>query len=112
MKKKVAIPVEHGNMSTHFGHAKIFTLIEVEDGQIISEENLIPPPHEPGVLPRWLKAIGTTDIITGGMGQQAIQIFLKENINVFVGVSPKEPLILVNALINNSLSSGVNNCSH
>lgn len=112
MNKKVAIPVENGNMSTHFGHAKIFALIEVENNQIVSEQKLVPPPHEPGVLPRWLKEVGATDIITGGMGQQAIQIFLQQDINVFVGVSPKEPNELVKDLINNTLSSGGNHCSH
>lgn len=112
MNKKVAIPVENGNMSTHFGHAKIFALVEVKDGKIVSEQNLTPPPHEPGVLPRWLHEVGATDIITGGMGQQAIQLFLQNDINVFVGVSPKAPLDLVNDLINNTLSSGGNHCSH
>lgn len=112
MNKKVAIPVENGNMSTHFGHAKIFALIEVESGQIISKQELTPPPHEPGVLPRWLKEVGATDVITGGMGQQAIKIFLQQDINVFVGVSPKAPEDLVNDLINNTLNSGGNHCSH
>lgn len=112
MNKKVAIPVENGNMCTHFGHAKEFALIEVKDNQIISEQKLIPPPHEPGVLPQWLKEVGATDVITGGMGQHAIQLFLKHDINVFVGVSSKSPVELTNDLINNALSSSGNGCSH
>ena len=36
---------------------------------------LVPPPHEPGVLPGWLHHLGADVIIAGGMGQRAISLF-------------------------------------
>lgn len=112
MNKKIAIPVENGVLNGHFGHAKHFSLTEVVDGKIVKEELLIPPPHEPGVLPKWLKDIGATDILAGGVGQQAINIFNANNINVFIGVAQKTPAQLVDDLINNRLQSGANYCTH
>jgi predicted Fe-Mo cluster-binding NifX family protein len=112
MNKKIAIPVENGKLSGHFGHAHQFALIEVLDGSIVKEEILVPPPHEPGVLPQWLGSLGVTDILAGGMGQQAIQLFLSNNINVFVGVATKSLRELALDLVNNQLQSGANYCTH
>lgn len=112
MYRKIAIPVENGVLSGHFGHAKEFALVEVKDGKVVKNEILIPPPHEPGVLPKWLGDLKATDILSGGMGQKAIQLFLQNNINVFVGVAQKTVLELVDDLITNSLESGANYCNH
>ena len=112
MNKKVAVPVENGILSGHFGHAKNFAIVDVVNGIIENEELKVPPPHEPGVLPKWLHDLGCTDILAGGMGQQAIQLFLRNNINVYVGVAQKKPNELVEDLINNNLQSGANYCTH
>lgn len=112
MNRKISIPVENGVLSGHFGHAKEFALVEVKDGEIVKSELLVPPPHEPGVLPKWLAELGATDILAGGMGQQAIQLFLNNHINVFVGVAQKPFLELVNDLLSNTLESGANYCDH
>lgn len=112
MNRKIAIPVENGVLSGHFGHAKEFALVEVKDSEIVTNELLVPPPHEPGVLPKWLHDMGATDILAGGMGQKAIQLFLNNQINVFVGVAQKPVIELVNDLINNALESGANYCDH
>ena len=112
-KRKIAIPVnELGILDAHFGHCKFFELVEVEDGNIVSEEKVAPPPHEPGVLPRWLAEKGATDIIAGGMGQRAIQIFNHFNINVFVGASQMDSKELVNGFLNGTLTFSSNYCDH
>jgi hypothetical protein len=54
-KMKFAIPIADGKLTAHFGHCKEFAMVEVEEKQILNTEMLDPPPHEPGVLPRWLK---------------------------------------------------------
>lgn len=112
MKIKIAVPVENGIMTGHFGHAKLFALIEMEGAQIIKEEVLVPPPHEPGVLPAWLSDLGATDIVSGGMGQRAIQLFLNNSINVFVGVAQKPAAELAKDLALNRLEKGANYCDH
>jgi predicted Fe-Mo cluster-binding NifX family protein len=89
MNKKVAVPINHeGVLDEHFGHCKYFALFET-NGKIISNNQIVlPPPHEPGVLPQWLADEGVTDVLAGGMGNRAIQIFNQNGINVFVG-APK-----------------------
>ncbi len=112
MKRKVAVPVENGIMTGHFGHAKLFAIIEMDGDQIIKEEYLVPPPHEPGILPSWLSNLGATDILTGGMGQQAINLFLNNHINVYLGVTQKPASELAVDLALDQLVKGANYCDH
>ena len=72
---KFAIPLAEGKLTAHFGHCKEFAVIDVEDKHIVKKEILEPPPHEPGVLPKWLHGLGANVIIAGGMGQRAISLF-------------------------------------
>ena len=110
--KKVAIPLEGGRLCSHFGHCEQFAIVEVENNSIIGEKLITPPPHEPGLLPGWLAELGVTDVISGGMGQRAINLFIDNKINVNVGAQPKSPKELVNEWINNSLETGNNLCDH
>lgn len=110
--RKIAIPLKNDVLCNHFGHSDEFAIFETENGTIKSREELTPPPHEPGTIPRWLSEQGVTDIIAGGIGQRAIQILLNNKINVFVGVAPKKPEELVSDLLNDSLQAGVNLCDH
>ncbi len=110
--RKIAIPVENNRVCQHFGHCRQFAVYNVDDNKIISENFLTPPRHEPGVLPAWLAEKGVKDVIAGGMGQRAINLFLNQKINVYVGVAPKEPKELVQDLINDKLDAGKNLCDH
>jgi len=63
--------------------------VEVEGNEIKKKETLVPPPHEPGVLPDWLHHLGADVIIAGGMGQRAISLFGEKGIIMngeFLGV--------------------------
>lgn len=113
MDKKIAIPVDNnGILDGHFGHCKFFLLIEVENGVITSEEKIIPPPHEPGLLPKWLSEKGVSDIIAGGMGQRAIQLFNHFGINAFVGAPRLSANDLVTGFIKGDLHFSSNYCDH
>ena len=109
---KFAIPIADGKLTAHFGHCKEFAMVEVEDQKILSTEMLDPPPHEPGVLPRWLKEQGTTIVIAGGMGQRAIQLFQQAGVEVLVGAPVEEPENLVKSYLNQTLVTGGNVCDH
>ena len=109
---KFAIPMAEGKLTAHFGHCQEFALIEVEKDEIKNKEVLIPPPHEPGVLPKWLSEVGANVIIAGGMGQRAISLFNENNIKVVVGAPSLEPESLVNSYMNGSLVTGGNVCDH
>ncbi|MFH1875193.1 MAG: NifB/NifX family molybdenum-iron cluster-binding protein [Pseudomonadota bacterium] len=80
--------------------------------QIINKEILAAPPHEPGLLPRWLGEKGANVIIAGGMGQRAQTLFAQQKIKVFVGASSATPEEIVEAYLNDALISGTNLCDH
>lgn len=109
---KIAIPVVNGQLNDHFGHTQQFYIYTIENNSIVKMETITPPPHEPGVYPKWLAKIGVTNVIAGGMGIKAIALFNQNKINVFVGVSMKEPKELVLDLLNGILETSDNTCSH
>ncbi|OQY00479.1 MAG: ATPase [Desulfobacteraceae bacterium 4572_130] len=111
---KIAIPIAEGKLAMHFGHAGQFCLIEVDEKtkKIKNKEMLTPPPHEPGVLPKWLSSLNTNIIISGGMGQMAVQLFQQNNINVVIGAPSEEPEKIVTAFLENNLEIGENVCGH
>lgn len=111
---KIAIPTSNGQLCLHFGHCEQFALIEVDPQtrQIADRQLVTPPPHEPGVLPRWLHELGANVIIAGGMGQRAVQLFAQNGIEVVVGVSGGEPDEIVAAYLAGTLKAGANVCDH
>ena len=109
---KFAIPLAEGKLTAHFGHCQEFALVEVEDNQIKNKETLVPPPHEPGVLPKWLHDQGANVIIAGGMGARALDLFAQNDIKVIVGASALTPEELVKQYLNNTLQTSGNVCDH
>lgn len=113
MAKKIAIPAdESGVLDAHFGHCKFFILFDEEQGKIVKEERITPPPHEPGLLPQFLAEQGVTDIISGGMGERAIQLFNQRGINAFVGAPKLTARFLAEGYLSGSLEFTGNYCDH
>ena len=109
---KIALPTANGALVMHFGHCETFTIIDVENKEIVKKEELVPPPHEPGVLPRWLGELNVNVIIAGGMGQRAQDLFAAQNIEVLVGAGAAPVEDLVKAYLDGTLTSGANVCDH
>jgi predicted Fe-Mo cluster-binding NifX family protein len=113
MNKKIAVPTDgNGVLEGHFGHCQFFELFETADNEIISHEKLVPPPHEPGVLPKWLANKGVTDVLAGGIGDGAIKILANKNINVFKGVPVLPAKELIENFLNETLELSDNSCNH
>ncbi len=111
-KMRIAIPLANGKLAMHFGHCEQFGIFDIEDGKIVNKEFVTPPPHEPGVIPRFLHQQKVNKIIAGGMGQRAIQFFNDYGIEVIIGAPAKDPETLINEYINGTLQLGENVCSH
>ena len=109
---KFAIPLAEGKLTAHFGHCQEFALVDVEDNEIKNKETIVPPPHEPGVLPKWLHDLGTNVIIAGGMGGRALDLFAQNDIKVIVGAPASTPEELVRQYLDNKLEAGANVCDH
>lgn len=111
---KIAIPLAAGRLCMHFGHCEQFALVDVaeSDHSAMHTTLVTPPPHEPGLLPRWLNEQGATLVIAGGMGQRAQQLFAQNGIKVVVGAPAEAPETLVSAYLNGALQCGGNTCDH
>ena len=109
---KFAIPLANGKLTAHFGHCQEFALVEVDENEIKKTETLVPPPHEPGVLPNWLHQLGADVIIAGGMGQRAVDLFGEKGIKVVTGAPALATEELVTSYLNNTLMTGANVCDH
>ncbi len=111
---KIAVPLAGGQVCPHFGHCEQFAIYECdpETKSIIKSELHTPPPHEPGVLPRWLSEKGTTTIIAGGMGMRAQQLFAQNGVRVIFGANTGDPQAVVEDFLAGSLVTGDNLCDH
>jgi len=111
---RIAIPTAEGKLCMHFGHCEQFALLDVDEKTktIKEKQMLTPPPHEPGVLPKWLHEQGANVIIAGGMGSRAQDLFAENGIKVVIGAPSVTPEQLVDAYVEGTLKSGDNVCDH
>jgi predicted Fe-Mo cluster-binding NifX family protein len=111
---RIAIPLADGRLSMHFGHCDLFALIDVDaaDRKVVSREDIPAPPHQPGLLPRWLAERGADMIIAGGMGQRARALFAEQGIQVVIGAPSETPDRLVSDYLAGTLQTGENICDH
>ena len=90
---RIAIPLAEGRLSMHFGHSEYFALLDVDlvNKKILKREDIQAPPHQPGLLPPWLKEKGVDLVIAGGMGQRALGLFKEQGVEVVVGAPSLAP---------------------
>lgn len=110
--KKVAIPLVGGELSSHFGHCEQFAFFATEGDKVTGVEKLTPPPHEPGVIPKWLGEKGANVVLVGGMGERAQELLREQGIEVICGLQLKNPVDIVDQYLAGKLSDGANTCSH
>jgi predicted Fe-Mo cluster-binding NifX family protein len=110
--KRIAVPVEDGQLFSHFGQAREFAVFFATTDVIESEELIEAPPYEPGRLPLFLAGLGITDVIAGGIGDRAIALFASINIHVLAGVEPGNARNLAEQYLQGTLSGGRNHCDH
>ncbi|NLN92590.1 MAG: ATPase [Candidatus Hydrogenedens sp.] len=111
---RIAIPVAQGQLALHFGHCAQFALVDTDPAAktILKTELVDAPPHEPGLLPRWLGEQGAKVILAGGMGARAQALFAESGIEVVIGAPAEEIETLVLSYLNGRLESGGNICDH
>jgi len=110
--KRIAIPLAGDLLAEHFGHSQRFAFVDVENNLITNIAIMVPPEHQPGTYPRWVAANGATDVIAGGMGPMAVNLFNEAGVNVFVGAPLDSPANLVNNFLADRLTLNANYCDH
>jgi Mrp family chromosome partitioning ATPase/predicted Fe-Mo cluster-binding NifX family protein len=111
---KIAVPMAAGSLCQHFGHCEQFALFDVDadNKTILKTTMVVPPPHEPGLLPTWLQEQGADIIIAGGMGSRAQELFVGKGIHVVTGASSEAPEKVVAEYLRGELTTGANVCDH
>lgn len=111
---KIAVPTSQGILDGHFGHTRLFTFFTVNDEtkKVESVEALSPPPHEPGVLPKFIAEQGATVILSSGMGPAAVQMLENAGVQVVLGCPVVQVEEVVDQYLSGVLESGESTCDH
>jgi ATP-binding protein involved in chromosome partitioning len=111
---KIAVPLQNGKVSGHFGHPDFFSLLSVDSSskQILGEALRSPPPHEPGRLPLWLAEQGVNVVLASGIGHRAVVLLESQGIEVQTGVPLLSTSEVVQLWLDGKLETGGNTCSH
>ncbi|MBP2026769.1 putative Fe-Mo cluster-binding NifX family protein [Acetoanaerobium pronyense] len=103
---KIAVASDFGEVTSHFGHCREFEIFNVKENTIVEFEIISNPGHKPGFLPNFLNDIGVNVIISGGMGQGAIEIFNEKDIKVITGAQGKSKEAASMYISGNLISNG------
>lgn len=107
---KIAVACNGDSISGHFGHCQQFVLFQVEDGKVVGKEIIANPGHKPGFLPVFLHEKEANVIVSGGMGEGAVNLFKEKNIEIVTGASGNVDLA-VEKYLNGQLISNQSICN-
>ena len=86
-----------GEVGAHFGRCPYYVLVEA-NGDTVAGSRVVANPyfdmHRPGVMPRFIRDLGTNVIIAGGMGPRAIEMFHGFGIDVATGATGSVSTVL------------------
>lgn len=108
---KIAIATEGARVSAHFGRCPAYTLLDIEEGTVVSRTTLPNPGHQPGFLPKYLADMGIACIIAGGMGPRAQGLFAAQNITTITGVQGQVDEV-IDMYLRQELTAGEDLCGH
>jgi predicted Fe-Mo cluster-binding NifX family protein len=92
---RIAVSIETNNalestIAHHFGRCPFFALVDVE-GRDVKNVQVIDNPfyngHQPGQVPGFINEQGANVMLSGGMGQRAIEFFSQYGIEAATGVT-------------------------
>ncbi len=106
---KIAISTDGENVSSHFGRCPSFTIVEIENGELLSKEVVDNPGHHPGYLPQFFSDMKVKCIVAGGIGRRATGFFNEIGIKTIIGVSGKVDDV-INKILKGELEGGESLC--
>ena len=106
---KIAISTDGDLVSPHFGRCPIFTILDIENGNLVKKEIINNPGHHPSFLPDFFHKMGVECIIAGGMGMRATDLFNETGIKTIVGINDTIDNV-INQLLNGTVKGGESLC--
>lgn len=111
---KVAVPLANGVLTNHFGHCEKLAIVgaDFDNKKVVGVGEVTPPPHEPGVMPKFVADQGCKLVIAGGMGVKAQELFVENGVTVITGAPVGPAEAIVQAYMDGELTVGANACDH
>ena len=107
---KIAISMDGDEVCAHFGRAPQFSILSIENNEIIEKKIYSNPGHTVGSIPQFLNELGAECIITGGMGHRAVQFFAQYGIEVIMGITGRIDDVIAK-ILDGTLEGGESLCS-
>ncbi len=107
---KIAVPVAGEQFCEHFGAAEGFYIFESDGEDRLMEHRFPAPAHQPGAFPAWLRSLGVSAVLAGGMGPRAQQMLQSAGIDLVLGISGGTPRRLVQSFLKGELVSQGSSC--
>ncbi|MDD3129357.1 MAG: NifB/NifX family molybdenum-iron cluster-binding protein [Candidatus Izemoplasmatales bacterium] len=101
---RLAIAIKDNEIAQHFGHCDYFHVHNIENKQVKSTETVKNPPHQKGMLPKFLKEHNVDVLITGNLGSLAVSNLEALGIQAIRGVNG-EPKEILKCYIDGTLES-------
>ena len=109
---KIGVTTENGVICGHFGHAKNFSVFTVEDGKIVSREELDTQGNHCSSMPDFVLQNKIDVIITSGMGQGAIDGLAAKGVKSFSGIIGDPQIAVENYMAGKLEDAGANCAGH
>ena len=110
---RLVFPTDENNgylsqRGAHFGKAKFYTIVTLEDGKIIDVEGVANGGHDSGACGNAVSNIMSLKpdaLVVGGIGSSPAAGFAKVGLDVYVDAKSQTVEISVNEFINNKLAT-------
>jgi predicted Fe-Mo cluster-binding NifX family protein len=109
--RRIAIAADGSGVSSHFGHCDRYVIYHIRGREIVRQEYILNPGHEPGKLPRMLASCGITHVLAGGMGMKAVRLFEDQGIGVILGIQGPVDEV-AGCFAQDRIAPGGNMCDH
>lgn len=106
---RIAIPVTGDILSEKFGECSHYIIYEIENKTVVSKKSEVPPIKSIDKLANWAEKSGITDVIVNNIKSSYLNYFSNTKINLFVGVKPNSPELLIEEYLNGTLQSDAHN---
>jgi len=99
-KSTIAIACESaeglaGDVSGHFGHTPFFVVAELDGSEILSSRTVASPGHGEGCsMPGFVRKLGVSSVIVGGIGAGAVNGLASGGIEVVAGATGNAGVVL------------------